>query len=150
MLLQGSSSSSLKIIKVLCLSVATGILLILGFSTTYTDNHIVVESSADLSTKEDTLQIDKLGVCKKGHPGFSKVWMKKQFAEFVKVYDKRLSKLNEHGTRMTHQFAMWATIRYVILYSIFIQATMLFLNILRRGSRLASERLRSEEVCMLH
>ena len=61
--------------------------------------------------KRNELHMDDLGVCEKGQRGFKKQWMRQQFSEFIKVYNKRPRHVNEHGTRMTHQFAMWCTIR---------------------------------------
>ena len=55
-------------------------------------------------------ELDSFGTCGKGEK-FSKDWLKQEFAEFVKVYDKRPRGENSGGTKMVHQFAAWASIR---------------------------------------
>ena len=55
-------------------------------------------------------QLDSFGTCGKGEK-LSKDWLKKEFVEFVKVYNKRPVNDNIGGTKMVHQFAAWASVR---------------------------------------
>ena len=65
------------------------------------------------STRDFPLSINKYRTCSKGK-GISKDWLRREFAHFIKVYDHRPKIRNQWGTKLMHQFALWATIRYVI------------------------------------
>ena len=56
------------------------------------------------------LRINEYGTCTKGK-GLDKQWLRQEFANFIKVWDKRIEDENAMGTRLMHQFALWATIR---------------------------------------
>ena len=57
------------------------------------------------------LRINKFGTCTKGK-GLDRAWLREEFSHFIKVYDQRPKEQNIYGTKMMHQFAVWATIRY--------------------------------------
>ena len=57
------------------------------------------------------LRINEFGTCTKGK-GLDRAWLREEFSHFIKVYDQRPKEQNKWGTKMMHQFALWATIRY--------------------------------------
>jgi hypothetical protein len=58
-----------------------------------------------------TNHYNRYNVCTKGEPGFSRQWLREEFAQFMKIYDQRPKFRNIYGTQLPHQFAMWATVR---------------------------------------
>ena len=108
------------------LFLSTGLIAVIILAKYFVDNTDVVEWNPfkhghsfaanvplHTSTRDFPLHINKYRTCSKGK-GISKDWLRREFAHFIKVYDQRPKIISKAGTKMMHQFALWATIRYVI------------------------------------
>ena len=65
---------------------------------------------ASSSAADSPLRINEYRTCSKGK-GISKEWLRQEFAHFIKVYEERPRNDNRLGTKIMHQFALWATVR---------------------------------------
>ena len=81
-----------------------------------TDNQLMGKptepSFADAISSSETypLRVNEYGTCTKGK-GISRQWLREEFARFIRVYDQRPKTRNTYGTKLMHQFGLWATIR---------------------------------------
>ena len=70
----------------------------------------LIKHGASSSAVDYPLRINEYRTCSKGK-GISKKWLRQEFAHFIKVYEQRPKDENKWGTKMMHQFALWATVR---------------------------------------